>query len=742
MHLRRLASNLLTVALTVTLTNPAHTAPTDDSYNHPLQPKAVGAGTAVPVPGQKDAPNGDRYVVTDMRSENGVRLSGVMTIPHWPLGAEEKQILWDQKLENGAAFYQQSVGPDSVLGDSLVAVLSDYGNLGVLQVELRLSANIPDLHNELESWIALGWIKTYTDVHEARQQLVLERQAMVAAHMSGLVDLVDSVGGQITRSGVNGLSATAILTPPQIAELAAAPEISRIELSTWLKLEGVRGGDVLDGSQITQFVDDGFDGENSGNPWDVTFAAVDLGRPHDDHVGYRETSGSSSNRIRGRYICDGDGDCSSVSNFLPQSDPDGEHATAVAGIVFGDLRDGQDSTVTSTQARIERSGYAGESRGWLYDCTLSTASLRGMLDHVVGVSPAPSVVNASLSVDTAGDADCDGDTGMAADANDLYESGILLIKSAGNDPGSSLDCTIGAPGAAIGVFTVGGHGDGFSGGESDVRDDPIFYESATNIGSSYGGTHPATTEGGGRSIVDLTAFAYREVLFDTDGNYGNRMRGTSFATPTVAAAAIDFIDFYRHEWSNLIDNPGVLFVNLLQMGDREQENPALGPLLRRFDHLWGAGRMKMRKYDAAGMDTPWGFGTGFVCIDHDETYVFTLNDGNALSSDVDYLKVSIWWYDRRHEVNGTVDDIDLYVREIGSQPGFDLGRSNDLYDNKERVFTYDVGGKAVQIDVIGSDVTTDAEGCGTNSMKVFYSYFYEDGDRDDANGPGAEIEAE
>ena len=62
-------------------------------------------------------------------------------------------------------------------------------------------------------------------------------------------------------------------------------------------------------------------------------------------------------------------------------------------------------------------------------------------------------------------------------------------------------------------------------------------------------------------------------------------------------------------------------------------------------------------------------------------------------------------------------------------------------DNKERVY-YDVGGLAVKLEIYGWDVTADHTVCGTNSMKVYYAYFYEDSDRDDADGPGSEIEVE
>lgn len=39
-------------------------------------------------------------------------------------------------------------------------------------------------------------------------------------------------------------------------------------------------------------------------------------------------------------------------------------------------------------------------------------------------------------------------------------------------------------------------------------------------------------------------------------------------------------------------------------------------------------------------------------------------------------------------------------------------------------------------------MNSDSEGCGVNSMKVYYAYLYEDDDRDDVDGPGLEIDPE
>ncbi|WP_437625672.1 S8 family serine peptidase [Sorangium sp. So ce1151] len=189
------------------------------------------------------------------------------------------------------------------------------------------------------------------------------------------------------------------------------------------------------------------------------------------------------------------------------------------------------------------------------------------------------------------------ESAYSRDANDLYENGILLVKTAGNTGHSSAsDCTIGSPGSAIGVFTVGGHGNSYYGTETNVRSGEVLSY------TSRGGT--SLSEGKNRSIVDVTAYACRMNLFDMSLGYSAPACGTSISAPTVTAGAINFIDYYKDSHSNLIGEPGMLYTHLLLMGDRQGES---GKITHGYDHLWGAGRLKMRRLDAAGMDSPYGW---------------------------------------------------------------------------------------------------------------------------------------
>ena len=117
--------------------------------------------------------------------------------------------------------------------------------------------------------------------------------------------------------------------------------------------------------------------------------------------------------------------------------------------------------------------------------------------------------------------------------------------------------------------------------------------------------------------------------------------------------------------------------------------------------------------------------------DHNEIVTVQFFDGNSISSDYDIAKAVIWWYDRRHEIGTTPDDIDLTLEYNG---GSLLG-STSSFDNKERVFAdTNVGGDSVSLDIKGYSVTSDGEGCGINSMRVYYAAMLEDSDRDESNG--------
>lgn len=705
------------------------------AYRHPLaraNAARANATPAAPIPfaETRNAADGRRYAVEEGRAVSGYGgdqgFSGTRLLDRRPMSAGERAAVAAEKARlHGAppaAGAAPKIGP--LLGEILALATGPNADAAdaaeAVEVALTLHRPArPTVAEELEQAIARGAIVTRADYLGTREAIVRDRQAAIARAQAPVAHAVEALGGKVLARAQSSHFLVALMPADAVPALARRTDVARVELSTPDDDE-VHGEDVLRAHQLQQLIDSGFDGENDGNAYDITFAQVEGGGADHAHLGFRESSGTTT-RIRGLYDC-AIGACMPTSSF--SSGQKSGHASSVAGIIFGDLRDGQDTSLAVTADRLARSGYAGEARGWLY---IGSSLLA--FDHIAAQSDgnAPAVVNMSAGAASA-DPTCKGQDSRSRAANEMFESGKLLFKSAGNDDHPTYtDCTVTSPGSAIGVFTVASLGSSSSGDEADVRNATI---------SSFSSRGGSSTEGGSRSIIDLAAYGYRKLLFDQDGGYTRSGGGTSYAAPTVTASAIDFIDHYKRTYSDLIDDPGFLFTNLLLMGDRQTQSQT--PALSGHDNLYGAGRLRMRRLDNTGMDAPWRWSTGSACIDHGEVYTVPVGDGVVLSTDVDVLEAVVWWYDSRHEVDGTVDDIDL---RLETTSGTTL-RSSLTYDNKERVFYQGVGGNAVQLEISGYQVTADGTGCGTNSMKVYWAYLYEDSDRDDVDGPGADIDLE
>ena len=695
------------------------------AYRHPLARANATPADPIPFADTRDAAGGGRYALEESRAVRGdgrdEGFSGIRLLDHRPMSAGERAAVAADKTRRFGAPPAPEAAPKigPLLGE-LLAQGAAGADAGVLEIVLSLHRPAqPPVADELERAIARGAISTRADYLGTREAILRGRQVAIARAQAPVVRAIEALGGKVLARAQSSHSLVALVAAGAVPALARRFDVARVELSTPDDDE-VHGNDIIRAHQLRQLIDGGFDGENDGKAYDITFAQVEGGGADDAHAGFRESSGTST-RIRGLYNC-ASGSCVSTSAF--SSGQKSGHASSVAGIIFGDLRDGQDSAISVTSDRIARSGYGGEARGWLYRGSSLIA-----FDHIAAQSAgnAPAVVNMSAGAASA-DPTCTGQDSRSRAANEMFESGKLLLKSAGNDDHPDYsDCTVTSPGSAIGTFTVASIGSSSSGDEADVRDATI---------SSFSSRGGSSAEGGSRSIIDLAAYGYRKLMFDQDGGYTRSGGGTSYAAPTVTASAIDFIDHYKRTYSDLIDDPGFLFTNLLLMGDRQTQSSSKA--LSGHDNLYGAGRLRMRRLDSAGMDAPWRWSTGSVCIDHGEVYTMPIENGAVLSTDVDVLEAVLWWYDSRHETDGTVDDIDLRLQATS---GTTL-RSSLSYDNKERVFYQGIGGNAVQLEISGYKVTADSAGCGTNSMKVYWAYLYEDSDRDDVDGPGAEIDPE
>ena len=173
------------------------------------------------------------------------------------------------------------------------------------------------------------------------------------------------------------------------------------------------------------------------------------------------------------------------------------------------------------------------------------------------------------------------------------------------------------------------------------------------------------------------------------------------------------------------------------MGDRTGED---GMLTTGFDGLWGAGKLRLRKYDAAGMDAPAALGWGNTCVDNAESVYHSIPPTGTLPADVDMIKAVIWWYDPRDndlvEDTGTGhvvrDKVRLWLQWKDGETWTTVAESN-TDDNRQRVYLADPENNAeYRIKVRGRDVSySDTGDCGVDSIRVWRAIYYEDSDRDD-----------
>lgn len=683
-------------------------------YVHPLQNGGFKDG--VVLLDVKNDEKGRRFVVGDSasRDASGVlrRFTGVQTLERKTMTKAERGALSSPK---------RAVGTAPVIGETLQEALAkDELEEHVVEMHVAEHPDYEPIIYRMERAIARGVVDTVADRERIHKRFVAEQAAQIARQLDAATTLIDDAGGAVLSRCENSPCLLATLPRDGIEALAKAPLVARMDVVPPTDDNVIRGMEVSNGTQMTQFQDSNYQGDLSRH---IRAGVIEWSGLNTSHLGYNDLSTGSSRMITMRN-CSG-GSCSSVTSYSSPAD----HPTGVTGLLAGDLTDGQDSAWTGINQRINRSGYAREAsiRFWRADggSQLSTA-----LSDIISYDP--DVLN--MSVAYAGNTACNGETTASRSVNDVFEAGVPIFFAAGNNgAASATDCVVEAPGSAIGAFVVGAHGPNESvGTEDSVRNGAI---------ATYSDRGGGAVEGKGRTIIDMTATGCRDLSFGSGGGYAYDPCGTSMASPTVAGGAVLLMDHYIDNYSSAIENPGSLTANLLLMGDRAKEGG--GKMVRAFNNLWGAGRFKMRRFDDEGLDGPWGWGSYNTCIDNGETYTFVLGDGAKLPPSVDVLKVVMFYYDKRHEVGTTIDNLDLYLEEKVNGVWTQRRQSTSVSDEKERVVWKDFSGdNKWRIKIQGTNVTADDAGCGTNSMRAYFAFFYEDSARNDVDGPSADIDTE
>jgi len=681
----------------------------DLAFRHPLQNAAIADGR-VPLLDVKDSPSGKRYALQDSGSQDGVH-TGVVELDVRPFVPDTVPVEPEVSLRGDRTADR--------IGSRLAQLASSAAEDEGLLVEVAIErAGFSSFTDRLWRRIAMGDVPLTTDVDAVVADVREEMAREIATEVDEMAARLAVIGAEVVHLCENAHCLTVNLPASAVDELKDLPGLLRADVATQLSEQ--YDVDFLAFTEVHQlelYWDQGYDGEN-GAGTDLRFAIPELGGFRTTHKSFNE--GVSGTRVAGKFDCS-TSSCSTVSGWTSPI----AHATATASAVFGDLTDNQQSGLTNEE-EIRRSGAAREARGYLYRLTSNSSSAnRRAFDHLNSLSPKPYVVSSSIADQS--DETCSGESTREIDVDNLlYEQGILFVQAAGNAGQSTTDCRVRSPGAAAGAFTVGGYA-----GASSYSNRCSLGTAPLASNSSSGGLTWTFSEGKKRSIIDVVAPYRLRLRADEASDTGyTTFSGTSISAPQVAGAALDFIDMYSSEVSSFAQyNPGFVAAWLTQFGDREQGSSHSSTL----SHSWGAGRLRMRALNTAGLDSPHYFYSGTTCVDHGETYVIHLLGGATISSDIESLNAVVWWYDRRLEYSNTIDNINLYLRDATS--GSVVVASVDQWDNKERVHLNNAGGRKLDLEISGVSVTSDNEGCGSNSMRVHYAVLFEDDDRDDSNGP-------
>ncbi len=615
------------------------------------------------------------------------------------------------------------------IGDSLQGYLDDPTTApAVIQVIMTIDRHAWDnqgsYQNQLDIAMLEGEVETVADAHQVRLDFAEDRADALEQPLGTLTTLITSLGGTVTdvadtaglvAADVSITALQALVSQADIVSIDEDVDDEPMDGGWTLAIDGpeVDLYELTDMIQSSQFYDRNHHGE------DQTPAIIEGGAwaIRDIHPGFKGRY--SSPRL---LQCDTSSSCTHRGVFIGGE----SHATGVAGILAGDTTLGQDGSLSLSGTETdERSGVARRSILYAVESDYGHRTVEDILVDNGILFANKSEANAQR------DPKCKGKDSHCRFFNSLYEGGLALFNAAGNSHhNDENDCTVNSPATAIGVFTVGAW---------DLDSDE---NESLRSSTSRGGT---TTEGRGRTIVDIAANTNLIYRYQSDslaalvhGEYAapdgdESIGGTSAATPVVTGSAALLREWWLDTYAHGIDDPGMLYTNLLLMGDRTGVN---GKITTGFDNTWGAGKLRLRAWDSEGMDSPLRWNSGSSCVDEDSDVLIQLST-HPMSADVDELRAVIWWYDPRHDHKSTTDDIKLYMQEYRNFHWDDMtGAVDTSSDNKKRIHleNSDINaGSYYRLRIDGAEVKSDKTGCGNNSVRVYWAFYYEDSDRDDTD---------
>ena len=222
---------------------------------------------------------------------------------------------------------------------------------------------------------------------------------------------------------------------------------------------------------------------------------------------------------------------------------------------------------------------------------------------------------------------------------------------------------------------------------------------------------------------------------------------TSGAAPVIAGSAAVLKDHLLSIFSStLVNEDGYQYATMLLMGDGQLESGSIAGAQDGIDEIYGVGRLRMRMFNAAGMDAPWRFRLiGRTISDGELASNLYANPDAAnvnqpLSIDVKRMRTAIYWHEPNVEdATGQAEILFYICNELGN-----CYASPDETDQHQRILLGNVvGNHTWTMHLNGLSVPDSLD---TNyhyllgERKVFMAMYFEDTDRDDADGPAVGIQ--
>ncbi len=413
-----------------------------------------------------------------------------------------------------------------------------------------------------------------------------------------------------------------------------------------------------------------------------------------------------------------------------------------------------------------------------------------------------SSVPADVALMAFGNTTCDASDSINESANQVFLAGTLPVAAMGNVwTGGGYPCNAASPALAPGTLAVGAL-ESSGAWPYDLR--PMWRETTGTSGSSRGGHMPSTRSivdlvvpGGPWAdcyVYDPVAcpspldgipigsvagapaggWGFLPDYHDPTGSkvsdqlgFNNANPSTSWATGIAGGAMLLLREQVQLAFPSGPNEPGLVKAIALGMTDNavptDPYDPTNGHLIvgttaanGAMDDLTGAGRLRMRRWNSEGMDSveatnPTGKTFAFIpfvqLVDDGGVYILQVNEdasgvNHPMPSDTDTLRAAVFWFEPNYD--RTISDqarIDVSLVDVthGVSTGTPLG-----YDNKARATRWaPPAGSVYELRLHGVTVPRSKHPDYYHNQRkrlVFGYVFWEDADRDDADGPGITIE--